>query len=174
MEYQGWESTFAKKVSEWAIRSKSEQFAHSLIFVKQPEQFANYRLFLLSDLSESLTVTHLSWATWAIHSICSEGMSKANILLFLKIKKQVKRYIKYDFWANRLFLVSERENEQFAQKKQEICSFTHLSWVTWAIRSLRSEGMSKPLAFLKLSKNCKKHKKIRFFPIFLSKSLYFW
>ena len=31
--------------------------------------------FIMSDLSESLTVTHLSWATWAIRSqslICPE------------------------------------------------------------------------------------------------------
>ena len=96
-----------KKVSKWAICSKSVRFAHSLIFGESPGRFAHDRSFLLSDLSKLLTVAHLSW-------------------------------------------------------------------VTWAIRSLRSEGMSKPLAFLKLSKNCKKHKKIRFFPIFLSKSLYFW
>ena len=54
-------SFFAKKMSEWAIRSKK---SNSLD-----------RSFLVSDLSKSLMVAHLSWATWASRSqllICPE------------------------------------------------------------------------------------------------------
>ena len=93
-------------MSKWAICSKNEQFAHSLIVGERPELFAdiahfwwatweicshrsiqkreggnlsvflnlpkkrtiNACSFIISDLSESLTVEHLSWATWAICS----------------------------------------------------------------------------------------------------------
>ena len=59
----------------WANRS----FAHflwatwgtrswSLICLEWPEQFAHGRSFLLSDLSNLLTVAHLSWAIWANRS----------------------------------------------------------------------------------------------------------
>ena len=46
----------------WANRSRS------LICHEQPERFAHGRSFVLSDLSDSLTVSHLSWAIWANHS----------------------------------------------------------------------------------------------------------
>ena len=71
--FTGWEfahriseriAVFCQKVSEWAIRLKSEwfayllifgeRFAHLLIFGEQPEQFAHDCSFLLSNLSESL------------------------------------------------------------------------------------------------------------------------
>ena len=68
-------------MSECAIRSKTEQFAQKpsylLIFGERPEQFAHIayfwlvtwvahsRSFVLSDLSESLTVAHLIWEKWA-------------------------------------------------------------------------------------------------------------
>ena len=47
---------FGKKMSEWAIRKKNERFAHSLIFGEQPEGIAHGRSFLVSDLSDSLTL----------------------------------------------------------------------------------------------------------------------
>ena len=53
---------FCEWRSEWAIRSKKRAI----------------RSFIMSDLSESLTVAHLSWAIWANHSqslIWSELMS---------------------------------------------------------------------------------------------------
>ena len=39
-----------------------EQIAHSLIYHERPEKIAHGRSFVLSNLSDSLTVTHLSWA----------------------------------------------------------------------------------------------------------------
>ena len=89
----------------------------------------------------------------------------ANRNFFFKLTKTFKTYIKIRFysifWANRLFFVSKRVNEQFAQKKwfdhllfyherpEQIahgCSFVMsdlsdllmvalLSWATWAICS---------------------------------------
>ena len=63
---QGWE--FAHLFSERIARflSKSEQMSDSLkkvsnllIFGERPERFAHDRSFLVSDLSESLTVAQL-------------------------------------------------------------------------------------------------------------------
>ena len=84
---------FAKKVSKWGMGSIREWFAHSLIFGKLPEWFAHNCSFLLSDLSESLTVTLLSWETWAIRSLRSEEMSKSFSSFFT-----VKTYKKYNFF----------------------------------------------------------------------------
>ena len=47
-----------------------------LIYHERPERIAQGRSFDMSDLSNWLTVTHLSWAIWANHSqslIWSEG-----------------------------------------------------------------------------------------------------
>ena len=38
---------------------KIEQIAHSLIYHKRPKQIAHSHSFVMSDLSESLTVAHL-------------------------------------------------------------------------------------------------------------------
>ena len=43
----------------WAICS------WSVVFVEQPERIAHSRSFVLSDLSEVLTVAQLIWAKWA-------------------------------------------------------------------------------------------------------------
>ena len=45
-----------------------EQIAYLLIYHKRPERFAYSRSFVLSNLSDSLTVTHFSWAIWANRS----------------------------------------------------------------------------------------------------------
>ena len=150
-----------KKVSEWVIRSKSEQFAHLLIFGERPERFALDRSFLLSELSESLTVAHLSWMTWAIRSLCSEGMSESFPLkknLFKKCKKRTKNTIflsdslifceQKRKWAICLkkpsnSLIFPEQPEQIAHSRSFILSdliklltFAYLSWATpWAIRS---------------------------------------
>ena len=39
---------------------RPERFAHLLFYHEQPEQFAYSHSFVLSDLSDSLTVDHLS------------------------------------------------------------------------------------------------------------------
>ena len=57
---------------------KNKWFAHLPIYNEQPEKIAHGRSFDMSDLSDSFTVTHLSWAIWANCSqllIWSELMS---------------------------------------------------------------------------------------------------
>ena len=39
---------------------KKEQFSNSIFYHERPERFAHGHLFVMSDLSESLTVAHLS------------------------------------------------------------------------------------------------------------------
>ena len=51
----------------------------SLICPERPERIAHIRSFVMSDLSDLLTVAHLSWATWANSShslICPEGFER--------------------------------------------------------------------------------------------------
>ena len=53
----------------------SEQIAHSLICHERPEQIAQGCSFVMSDLSDSLTVPVLTWSTWVNRSqslICPE------------------------------------------------------------------------------------------------------
>ena len=53
----------------------SEQIAHSLICHERPEQIAQGRSFVMSDLSDLLTVPVLTWSTWVNRSqslICPE------------------------------------------------------------------------------------------------------
>ena len=53
-------SFLVSDVSESSGRSlnENEQFTHSLIFSERPERFAHNRSFPLSDVSESLMVSH--------------------------------------------------------------------------------------------------------------------
>ena len=117
-------------MSKWAIRSKKRaicSFAHflgatwanrawSLIFVERPERFA--------DIANYLWATDLT--DWLTSLIKKEGISKS--LAFLNLQKTYKKHIKnmilvIFFWANRLFFVSKRANEWFAQKNER---FAHL------------------------------------------------
>ena len=45
-----------------------ERIAHSLIYHERPERIAHGCSFFMCDLSDSLTVAHLSWAIWANRS----------------------------------------------------------------------------------------------------------
>ena len=60
---------FAKKTKQFShsfiCPEQPEWIAHLLIYHEQSEQFAHSRSFVLSDLGESLTFAHLSWAIWA-------------------------------------------------------------------------------------------------------------
>ena len=126
-------SFFAKKVSKWAICSKSEWFAHLLIFwletwaicsrslipSERPEQIACGRSFVLSNLSDSLTSLRRN----------------EQIFCFLKntVKNVQKIWFKNFFFEPiAYFLWAKDKSDRFAQKTDQ---FTHLSWVTWANRS---------------------------------------
>ena len=90
------------------------------------------RSFPLSDLSESHTVAHLSWATWAIRSrllISSEGPER--------------------FTHGRSFVLSYLS---------KLLTFAHLIWAKWANEQIsdeqiRDKWMSEFPALLKLYSN---------------------
>ena len=104
-------------------------------------------------MSKLLMVALFWWATWAICSHRSSLVSNLNVCshrslkkgewakrsFFSTYKKHTKSVKKYDFsqifWVNCSFLLIERANEWFAQRRRAICSFTLLSWATWANRS---------------------------------------
>ena len=59
--------TYQNKILDFLAKNFL-QIAHSLIFSERPEQIAHGHSFVLSDLSDSLTVAHFLWATWGIRS----------------------------------------------------------------------------------------------------------
>ena len=73
---------FSQKKSELLIRSfimsnlsESLPAAH-----ERPERFAHHHSFVPSDLSELLTVAHLSWAIWANEQMGDERIPNPEIL----------------------------------------------------------------------------------------------
>ena len=64
-----------------------EQITHSLTSSERPERIAHGRSFVLSNLSNSLTVPHFLWATWAIHS---------QSLIFLELSEQIAHSCSFD------------------------------------------------------------------------------
>ena len=79
------------KITEW--------FAHLLFYAEQLEQIAHIRSFVMSGLSNLLTVAHLSWATWA---------NRSHLLICLE------RFERFE-WMSKFPTL----NEQFAQKNDE-------------------------------------------------------
>ena len=81
-------SNLLKKMSNSLIRSflvsEMSDSLTSLISSERPERFAHGRSFVLSDLSESLTVAHLIWAKWV-----NEQMSNEQISEFPALEKTV-------------------------------------------------------------------------------------
>ena len=66
---------FLSKRENLVIAQKTEWFAHSLFCPEQPERIAHIYSFFMNDLSDSLTVAHLSWvslANWSHSLICPE------------------------------------------------------------------------------------------------------
>ena len=127
-------SFLPKKVSEWAIPSK---VSVSLIFGERPERFAHNYSFLLSDLNKLLKVAYLSWPTWAIRSLGSEGMRESFAFLksFLKTVKTYKNTI-FSFFLVRIARFCEQKSKRaIHSKKKVIHSFAYLLWVTWANHS---------------------------------------
>ena len=114
-----------KKVSEWAISSK---VSVSLIFGERPEQFAHNYSFLLRDLNKLLKVAYLSWPTWAIRSLGSEGMRESFAFLksFLKNCKNIQKYDFFVFFsANCSFLWAKEQMSDSLKKTSDslICLF---------------------------------------------------
>ena len=99
---------FSEQKSKWAIRS--EKTIDLLICS-----------FILSDLSKSLTVAHLSWATWAIRSW---------LLFWHERHEQPER-----FAHSRSFVPSDLS---------ESLTVTHLIWAMWANERWANEQIPNP------------------------------
>ena len=146
---QGWEfahsfseriERFSKKWANVLFAQKNTQFANSLIFVEQPERFAHGCSFLVSNLSESLTVAHFWWATWAVRSNCSLNKREWANRSFLKTYESLTvALLSWATWAicsRSLFW--HKRSERFAHSRS-------LSWAIWANHSqslIWSERMS--------------------------------
>ena len=61
-------SFFVNKRANERFTQKNKQLAHLLIYHEQPELIAHSCSFVLSNLSESLSVAHLIWEVWANRS----------------------------------------------------------------------------------------------------------
>ena len=66
--------------------------SRSLICLERPERFAHGRSFPLSDLSDSLTVAHFSWAIWA---------NRSQSLIWFEQNEQMSK------WANERWATSQ-------------------------------------------------------------------
>ena len=80
-------------VSERANEQFTQKISNLLIFHERPERISHSRSFVMSELSESLTVTDLSWVIWVNRSqsliwseryehMSDERMSKFQTLAF--------------------------------------------------------------------------------------------
>ena len=116
-------SFLPKKVNKWAIPSK---VSVSLIFGERPERFAHNYSFLLSDLNKLLKVAYLSWPTWAIRSLGSEGMRESFAFLksFLKNCKNIQKYDFFVFFSTNCSFLWAKEQMSDSLKKKKW--FTHL------------------------------------------------
>ena len=85
---------------ERAIRS------WSFFWYERPEQFAHSHSFVLSDLSESLTVPYLIWAKWANMRWANEQMSDEQMSKWAMSK-----------WANEQWAMSDWANEPWANER---------------------------------------------------------
>ena len=73
-----------------SLNSSERPSLRSLILGEQLERIANSRSYLVSNLSETLTVAQFWWATWAICSHRSDGLSDC---------KQIAQFA-HQIWAN--------------------------------------------------------------------------
>ena len=101
-----------------------EEIAHLLIYHEQPERIAHGCSFVMSDLSDSLMVALLLWATWAI---CSQS------LICLEWSEQIAYCCSFDFsdlskWANEQ--MSEWANEWISSPGSAVC-ITPQSLTLW-------------------------------------------
>ena len=104
----------------WAIHSQS------LISSERPEQFAHGCSFVLSDLSESLTVPHLIWAKWANERMSDEGMSDELMSEFpaLSFSRAENCTLLYrgGFWVHWVKMVLQYMYE---------CILTYINFLNW-------------------------------------------
>ena len=133
-------SFFAKKVSKWAINSKSEQFDHLLIFGERPERFTHDSLFLLRDISDSLTSLRRTKRPEQFAHFAQEEWAFAFFLNFQENFKKVKNTIFSNFFERIAHFLWAKEKMSDLLKKLS----------TSLIRSFVLSNLSKLLAFAHL------------------------
>ena len=95
-----------------------ERIAHSLTYHERPERIAHGCSFVMSDLSDSLTVALLIWVTWVIPSqslIClqrSEQIAHSRSFRLSKMSKWAN-----ERWANKQWTANEQIPSSDLQKK---------------------------------------------------------
>ena len=128
---------------------RPERISHSCLFlVSDLSKYLKVAHFLVSNLSDSLTVTLLSWVTWATHSHPSlKKREWVNCLLkktFKKLQKNVHRntILLKHFWANCSFFVRERApwancswSLFIMSDLSDLLTVAHLCEAIWANRS---------------------------------------
>ena len=104
---QGWE--FAHLISERIAHflSKNERFTHSLIFRELPERFAHDRSFLVSYLSDSLTIAHFLSATWGNRSFDLSEMRDS--LTSLTKTEEMSENEQFAHFVNKIFFFIVRK-----------------------------------------------------------------
>ena len=60
-----WKKNYSYKRKNEQFAKKNEWFVHSLFCAERPEGIAHGCSFVMRHLTDWLTVTHLSWVTWA-------------------------------------------------------------------------------------------------------------
>ena len=85
-----------ERMSEWAIYSKNEWFACSLIFGERPEQITHGCSFLVSDLSDSLTSLIFRERPERFAHIAHQKRGNERIAHFSN-KKRIKNILKIRF-----------------------------------------------------------------------------
>ena len=106
------------RVGNLLIEFRSE----SLIFGERPERFASSRSFVLSDLSESLTFAHLSWAIWANEWMSDKRMSNKRMSEFPTLQNIISM-VKYEVGESHGF-------KWYYLKDWECCIVKISDWVS--------------------------------------------
>ena len=123
---------FAKKLR---MSNSLKKMSDSLIFGELPEQFAQVRSFLVSDLSKLLTLAHVWWATWVICSHCSFLVSDlSNSLTSLTKKEGMSKFFKN---LQKFFLKIYKKNKKISNKFERFILFCEQK-SEWAICSKKN------------------------------------
>ena len=143
-----------KHTKKWDFNQKF--LSKLLIYHEWPERITHGCSFVMSTLSDLLTVALLIWATWTICSqslICLEGSERiacSRSFDLSKMSEWVKsKWANSQHWKKAIgsFLVSDLSH---------LLTVTLFSWVTWVIHShssLKKREWANRSGFLNLQKN---------------------
>ena len=102
----------------------------SFISSERPERIAHDRSFPLSDLSDSVTVAHLSWAIWAIHS---------QLLIWFERNEEMSE------WANEGWANEQMRDERMSEFPALPCRMKWLLFFLFLFLSIKSYRIGKKI-----------------------------